>query len=115
MSAHHTPRATLRAPEGRWVQGCERRATINFVPDMAVQLTLAAAGDAPWWAEGDGAPPSPPELLLFNTQQFLYVHHPAALDRVRCLLRLAACRGGGRSGPLRGRAPWLPEPVVAPP
>lgn len=113
----HSLKAALRAPEGKWVLAAERRATTNFVPDMSVQLTIAApsehnSGSAEAGrSSGDAAP----ELVLFNTQHFLYICHPQAVDRVS-LLRL-----GRRLLPecmlllLPPQLQWTPGPANATP
>lgn len=63
----------LRAPEGLWRPTSDRRATTNFSPDLVVALTVAELRD------DDGGPSA--EFLIFNTQQFLYICNPHALDR----------------------------------
>ena len=38
-----TLKSALRAPEGKWASSSERRATINFSPDLPVQLRCGRA------------------------------------------------------------------------
>ncbi|KAI7838380.1 hypothetical protein COHA_007837 [Chlorella ohadii] len=66
-------KSALRAPEGKWAASSERRATINYSPDLPVQLSLAVLHD-----DGDEAPT---EFLIFSAQNFLHICYPAALDR----------------------------------
>ncbi len=39
-------KSALRAPEGKWAASSERRATINYSPDLPVQLRCG------WWGAG---------------------------------------------------------------
>ncbi|KAL4449437.1 hypothetical protein ABPG77_007081 [Micractinium sp. CCAP 211/92] len=63
----------IQAPEGQWRCTSERRATTNFSPDLPVALTVAEL-------PGEGGAPSA-RFLLLNTQQFLFICSPQALDR----------------------------------
>lgn len=102
------PFTLVQAPEGQWRCTSERRATTNFSPDLPVALTVAEL-------PGEGGAPSA-RFLLLNTQQFLFICSPQALDRVsrrRCvwekqLLGCSPCRccspapgSGGRRAPSR--------------